>query len=56
MYYLNLSKCMRITPELNPLPKAGQGLWDSQSLPGMYQSLWFSIRPNDASGEKLLKK
>lgn len=33
-----------VPPVLNPLPKAGQGLWFFQRLP-RYQSLWFSTRP-----------
>ncbi len=34
-----------MTPVLKPLPSAGQGEWDFQSLPGKYQSLWLSARP-----------
>ena len=42
---LSLARSIRMTPVLKPLPKAGQGEWDFQSLPGMYQSLWFSTKP-----------
>ena len=50
MSYLSLSNRMRMTPVLNPLPSAGHGWWDFQSLPGMYQSDWFSTRPREESG------
>ena len=42
-------KLINMTPVLNPLPNAGQGLCPFQSFPGMYQSLWFSTNPNAAS-------
>ncbi len=50
--HLSLSRCMSMTPVLNPLPRAGQGL--SVILPGRYQSSCSWVRPSADPGKKYL--